>query len=82
MAHPDSSAEIAELARHLRNGRFDDEGLTALLSRLNELLGDHDINALHVPQDSGPYRAEIVELLHASLRAGGAGSRATPVGIR
>ncbi len=63
MAHPDSSAEIAELVRHLRYGRFDDEGLTALLSRLNELLGDHDINALHVPQDSGPYRAEIVELL-------------------
>jgi hypothetical protein len=63
VAHPDSSAEIAELVRHLRNGRFDDEGLTALLSRLNELLGDHDINALHVPQDSGPYRAEIVELL-------------------
>lgn len=51
------------MVRRLRNGQFDDEGLTAFLSRLNELLGDHDINALHVPEDAGPYRAEIVELL-------------------
>lgn len=51
------------MVRRLRNGRLDDEGLTAFLSRLNELLGDHDINALHVPEDAGLYRAEIVELL-------------------
>lgn len=51
------------MVRRLRSGLFDDEGLTALLSRLNELLGDHDINALHVPEDAGSYQAGIVELL-------------------
>ena len=56
-------AETIGIIRRLRDRRFSDDELDAMLNRLNELLGDHDINALHVPEDAGPYRAEIVELL-------------------
>lgn len=56
-------AETIGIVRRLRDGRFSDDELDAMLNRLSELLGDHDINALQVPEDAGPYRAEIVELL-------------------
>ena len=56
-------AETIGIVRRLRDGRFRDDELDAMLNRLSELLGDHDINALQVPEDAGPYRAEIVALL-------------------
>ena len=41
-------AETIGIIRRLRDRRFSDDELDAMLNRLNELLGDHDINALHV----------------------------------
>lgn len=63
MTDDPKGAETIGIIRRLRDGRFSDDELDAMLNRLSELLGDHDINALHVPEDAGPYRAEIVELL-------------------
>lgn len=63
MTHSDKAAEAIDIVRRLRNGRFSDDELDAMLNRLSELLVDHDINRLHVPEDAGDYRTGIIELL-------------------
>ena len=63
MTDDEKGAETIGIVRRLRDGQFSDDELDAMLGRLSELLGDHDINALHVPEDTGPYRAEIAALL-------------------
>jgi len=56
-------AEAIDIVRRLRDGRFSDDELDAMLNRLTELFGEHDISLLHVPEDAGEYRTGIVELL-------------------
>lgn len=63
MTQPDKATETVSIIRRLRDGQFNDDELDVMLNRLTELFGDHDINSLHVPEDAGPHRAEIVELL-------------------
>lgn len=63
MTDDEKGAETIGIVRRLRDGRFSDDELDAMLGRLAQLYGEHDINLLHVPEDAGEYRMGIVELL-------------------
>lgn len=54
------------IVRRLRDGRFKDEDLDAMLNHLTALLGEHDINLLHVLEDAG-------DLLHLQSVGGRGG---------
>lgn len=56
-------AETIGIVRRLRDGRFSDDELGAMLNRLTELFGEHDINLLQIPVDAGECRSGIIELL-------------------
>lgn len=51
--------EAIDIVRRVRDGKFSDNELDAMLERLTDLFGDHNINTLHVPEDAGVYRKGI-----------------------
>lgn len=57
------ASTLQELGRLARAGALDEAALDASLGQLTRLGADHDINALHIPDDVGDYRAGLVAVM-------------------
>jgi hypothetical protein len=56
------ASTLHELGKLARSGELDDEALVASLNQLAHL-GAADIDSLHIPEDAGEYRAQLVALM-------------------
>lgn len=57
------ASTLQELGRLARAGALDEAALNASLGQLARLSADHDIDALHIPDDAGDHRAGLVAVM-------------------